>query len=242
MNLYDFIKGNQFQGLSLSLIKRFAVQILQTLVLLYDSRIIHCDLKPENILLKQPNRSAVKVIDFGSSCFIDKRVFTYIQSRFYRAPEVILGLPYTMAIDMWSFGCILCELLTGYPIFPGESESEQLLCIMEFLGPPPFELISKASRSKIFFDENNFPKTFINSKGKKRVPGSKKIRQYLRNSDKGFVKLIKMCFVWEPSDRITPQEALACEWIADHSKAKPVTTKNIEVKGTKKTSKAFLFS
>lgn len=72
-----------------------------------------------------------QVIDFGSSCFDDERVYSYIQSRFYRSPEVILGLPYSMAIDMWSFACILVELYTGYPLFPGENEQEQLLCIME---------------------------------------------------------------------------------------------------------------
>ena len=63
-----------------------------------------------------------QVIDCGSSCFEDERVYTYIQSRFYRSPEVILGLPYDCAIDMWSLGCILAELYTGYPIFPGENE------------------------------------------------------------------------------------------------------------------------
>ena len=109
------------QGLSLGLIRHFAVQILVSLQFLHSLNIIHCDLKPENILLKQPNRSAVKVIDFGSSCLEDERLYTYIQSRFYRAPEVILGLPYSTAIDMWSLGCILAELYTGYPIFPGES-------------------------------------------------------------------------------------------------------------------------
>ena len=74
------------------------------------SGVIHCDLKPENILLKAPNKSSIKVIDFGSSCFENERVYTYIQSRFYRSPEVILGVPYDMAIDMWSFGCILAEV------------------------------------------------------------------------------------------------------------------------------------
>ncbi len=85
---------------------------------------IHCDLKPENILLKQANKSGIKIIDFGSSCLWNQRIYTYIQSRFYRAPEIILGIPYTCAIDMWSFGCILAELYSGYPLFPGESETD----------------------------------------------------------------------------------------------------------------------
>lgn len=65
------------------------------------------------------------------STFFFPLVYTYIQSRFYRSPEVILGHPYSMAIDMWSLGCILAELYTGYPLFPGESEVEQISCIME---------------------------------------------------------------------------------------------------------------
>jgi dual specificity tyrosine-phosphorylation-regulated kinase 2/3/4 len=78
----------------------------------------------------------LKIIDFGSSCFENERVYTYIQSRFYRAPEVILGLPYSLPIDMWSFGCIMAELFIGYPLFPGENEQEQIQMFMEILGVP----------------------------------------------------------------------------------------------------------
>jgi len=78
-------------------------------------------------------------------------VYTYIQSRFYRSPEVILGMNYHMAIDMWSLGCILAELFTGFPIFPGEDEQEQLSCIMEVLGIPDKEFIHRSSRKKLFF-------------------------------------------------------------------------------------------
>lgn len=78
-------------------------------------------------------------------------VYTYIQSRFYRSPEVILGVPYTTQIDMWSLGCILAELYTGYPLFPGENEVEQLACIMEIFGLPPENLLNKATRKRLFF-------------------------------------------------------------------------------------------
>ena len=113
MNLYELIKKNKFQGFSLPLVRKFAHSILQCLDALHKNRIIHCDLKPENILLKQQGRSGIKVIDFGSSCYEHQRVYTYIQSRFYRAPEVILGARYGMPIDMWSLGCILAELQIG---------------------------------------------------------------------------------------------------------------------------------
>lgn len=112
------------------------------------------------------------MIDFGSSCFENDRVYTYIQSRFYRSPEVILGkrflsgidwssslffslpnigMSYNMAIDMWSLGCILAELYTGLPLFPGENEQEQLACIMEILGVPSRYLIEQSARRKLFF-------------------------------------------------------------------------------------------
>ena len=74
---------------------------------------IHCDLKPENILLRDPKRSAIKLVDFGSSCREGQTVYSYIQSRFYRSPEVLLGCSYTCAIDLWSLGCILFEMHTG---------------------------------------------------------------------------------------------------------------------------------
>ena len=133
MNLYEFIKCHDFRGFSLKLIRRFAKQLLSSLILLKSHKVIHCDLKPENVLLAHPSRSEIKVIDFGSSCLENEKVYTYIQSRFYRSPEVILGMTYGMPIDMWSVGCILAELLTGYPIFPGENEQEQLACIMGYL-------------------------------------------------------------------------------------------------------------
>ena len=58
-------------------------------------------------MLKEENKTGLKIIDVGSGCFESKQIYTYIQSRFYRAPEIILGIKYTPAIDMWSFGCVL---------------------------------------------------------------------------------------------------------------------------------------
>ena len=85
---------------------------------------IHCDLKPDNILLKKSNRSDIKLIDFGSSCFDNQQSFKYVQSRFYRAPEVLLGIKYSQQADMWSLGCILFELYVGSPLFAGSDERD----------------------------------------------------------------------------------------------------------------------
>ena len=230
MNLYDFLKSNEFNGLSLNLIKRFSVQILNALVVLQEVKIIHCDLKPENILLRQPNRSAIEIIDFGASCFFDKRIYTDIQSRFYRAPEIMLGIPYTNAIDMWSFGCILAELFTGFPIFPGENEADQLLSIMEYTGVPSKEILMKSSRKKLFFDTENVPRIVPNSKGRKKYPGTKRFQDFFRNADPKFVWLVEACFCLDPAVRITPQQALNCEWILDKGGNKEPTPKNNEKK------------
>ena len=142
-------------------------------------------------------------------------MYAYIQSRFYRAPEVLLGRPYFCAIDMWSLGCVLAELFTGNPLFAGESEVEQLCCVMEVLGPPPPELSKEASRRKIFFDEHGQPRLVTNSKGIRRRPGATDIMGALRCSDAGFVSFVEGCLRWEASSRFTPDEALRHEWILD---------------------------
>ena len=69
MNLYEFIKLNNFQGVSESLVRRFAIQLLITLRFLRENQIVHCDMKPENILLRKSNKSGIKVIDFGLSTY-----------------------------------------------------------------------------------------------------------------------------------------------------------------------------
>jgi dual specificity tyrosine-phosphorylation-regulated kinase 2/3/4 len=208
MNLYEFIKAHEFKGFSLRLIRRFCKQMLASLVLLKTQRVIHCDLKPENILLAHPLHSEIKVIDFGSSCFEHEKVYTYIQSRFYRSPEVILGMSYGLPIDMWSLGCILAELLTGYPIFPGENEQEQLACIMEIFGPPEKHLIEKSSRKKLFFDSLGKPRVTVSTKGRRRRPSSKTLQQALKCDDEAFLDFISRCLRWDPERRMKPDEAM----------------------------------
>ncbi|KAK5849408.1 hypothetical protein PBY51_009053 [Eleginops maclovinus] len=230
MNLYELIKKNKFQGFSLPLVRKFAHSILQCLDALHKNRIIHCDLKPENILLKQQGRSGIKVIDFGSSCYEHQRVYTYIQSRFYRAPEVILGSRYGMPIDMWSLGCILSELLTGYPLLPGEDEADQLACIMELLGMPGQKLLDASKRAKNFVSSKGYPRyctvttlpdgTAVLNAGRSRrgkvrgTPGSKEFSTALKGCDDPlFLDFLKQCLEWDPALRMTPSQALRHPWL-----------------------------
>eukprot|EP00923_Selenidium_pygospionis_P012054 GHVN01020530.1.p1 GENE.GHVN01020530.1~~GHVN01020530.1.p1 ORF type:complete len:1425 (+),score=149.67 GHVN01020530.1:221-4495(+) len=96
-------------------------------------------------------RPAVKVIDFGSARCQGQVAFSYIQSRFYRAPEVLMGLPYNDALDVWSLGCIAAELYTGLPIFPGSSEFDQMKRITDIMGFPPEWMIRKGKHGNFFF-------------------------------------------------------------------------------------------
>ena len=110
LNLYEVLKRRQFRGLPLYTVQNLVWQCLSSLSQLENKGIVHCDLKPENILLKTERdnelclsgkRANLALIDFGSACFEDATSHTYIQSRFYRSPEVLLGIPYDRAIDMW---------------------------------------------------------------------------------------------------------------------------------------------
>jgi len=234
MNLYELIKKNSFKGFSLQLVRKFAYSMLQCLDVLHKNKIIHCDMKPENVLLKQQGRSGIKVIDFGSSCYEHQRVYTYIQSRFYRAPEVILGAKYTMSIDMWSYGCILAELLTGYPIFAGEDEGDQLALIIEVLGMPPQSLLDVSKRARHFISSKGYPRyctvtmqpdgTVMLGAGKSKrgktrgTPGTKDlVKHALKGCDDPlFVDFIQRCLEWDPLRRLTPSQALRHPWIKRH--------------------------
>ncbi|KAL2772000.1 homeodomain-interacting protein kinase 1 isoform 5 [Daubentonia madagascariensis] len=128
-NLYDFLKQNKFSPLPLKYIRPILQQVATALMKLKSLGLIHADLKPENIMLVDPVRQPyrVKVIDFGSASHVSKAVCsTYLQSRYYRAPEIILGLPFCEAIDMWSLGCVIAELFLGWPLYPGASEYDQV--------------------------------------------------------------------------------------------------------------------
>ena len=138
--------------------------------------IIHCDLKPENILLRDENGEALKLVDYGSGCFRDEQVYTYVQSRFYRAPEVILRIPYSEKVDIWSFGCILAELYTGEPLFPGKNEQEQIELIMEICGIPSDKMIDKSRKKDHYFDVDYSPYLIEDEKlGILRIPENRRL-------------------------------------------------------------------
>ena len=104
---------NKYNGLNEEVVRLFALQILSSLNFLHKENIIHCDIKPENIVMKKWGKSGAKLVDFGTSCFEGKQIYEYLQSRYYRAPEVMFKTRYSFPIDMWSFGCLIAELKIG---------------------------------------------------------------------------------------------------------------------------------
>lgn len=130
-NLFEVLKNRKFSGFSHSYLKKTLKSVLHGLADLHSSNIVHCDIKPENILLENGSKD-IKIIDFGSSFYFRKTDYFYVQSRYYRAPEVLLQNHFYSPIDIWSFGCLAFELLLGFPLFPGRSNDDQLARIVFF--------------------------------------------------------------------------------------------------------------
>jgi dual specificity tyrosine-phosphorylation-regulated kinase 2/3/4 len=217
MNLFELIKRNHFKGFSIGLIRKFTLQILNCLELSSRLGIIHCDLKPENIMLVSEKSANLKVIDFGTSCFENEKIYNYIQSRFYRSPEIILGIPYSTSIDMWSLGCIVSEFFTGTPLFTGSSEHEQIHYFLEVLGLPPAHVLKVSSKTRQFFDKNGNP---VNVEGwsDAGLPGSRPVEHVLYDAPDDLIDFVKKCLEWDPSLRLRPSEALRHPFIAKKRK------------------------
>ncbi|KAL3826520.1 hypothetical protein ACHAXA_004357 [Cyclostephanos tholiformis] len=156
-NLYEFGKSILESGGSLYFtrlrLSHITRQCLIALKFVHELGLMHCDIKPENILLCSYSRALIKIIDFGSSSFVSDRQSSYIQSRSYRAPEVILGLPYDGKIDMWSLGCVVAEMYTNEVTFQNDSEISMLSRIEAICGPFPRHMVAKGRNShRIFTD------------------------------------------------------------------------------------------
>jgi dual specificity tyrosine-phosphorylation-regulated kinase 2/3/4 len=154
-NLFEFGKyiteNNEPQYFTRSRLGYICRQCLVALSFVHNLGLVHSDIKPENILLASYSRARVKVIDFGSSCYLTDRQSSYIQSRSYRAPEVILGLPYSGKIDVWSLGCVIAEMYTGQVTFQNDSVVSMLSRIEAICGAFPRHMVENGRQSGQFF-------------------------------------------------------------------------------------------
>lgn len=232
-NLYQLIKCTKFNGVSLDLVRKFGYQLVQVLhqMQIHTPPILHCDLKPENILLKNQNRSGIRVIDFGSACYENRRLFKYIQSRYYRCPEVILNLEYGTAIDRWSLGCVLVELHVGAPLFDGRTEAQQLHKFQGVLGPLPAHMIDNSPKKEKFYniagegasktrtlkELPTTPQVTIRNSTLSQIigvtmggPGGRRAGQAGHDEEtyRLFLDLVTKLLAYDPADRISTEAAI----------------------------------
>lgn len=153
-NLRDVLKKfGRNVGINIMAIRSYTRQLLLGLSLMRECGVLHADLKPDNVLVDSSHK-VLKICDLGSASVSGENEITpYLVSRFYRAPELILGLQYGHPIDMWSIGCSLFELYTGKILFPGNSNNEMLRMIMETLGKFNHKMLKKGQFADQHFDD-----------------------------------------------------------------------------------------
>ncbi|CRK18855.1 hypothetical protein BN1708_003196 [Verticillium longisporum] len=233
LNLREVLRkfGNNV-GINLGATRAYAHQIFVGLAHMRKCTIIHADLKPDNILVNE-NRNVLKICDLGTgvdrsdAATAHNEITPYLVSRFYRAPEVILGMPYDYAIDMWSIGCTLYELYTGKILFTGDSNNQMLKAIMEVRGKITPKLYKRGQLSAMHFDDlGNFisvehdkvlGKTAVRTLS--IVKPTRDLRTRLTTAAAGmsdaetrdlnhFIDLLEHCLALNPEKRIKPLDAL----------------------------------
>ncbi|KAJ8537093.1 hypothetical protein K7X08_035494 [Anisodus acutangulus] len=219
-NLYEFHKFNRESGgevyFTMPRQQSITIQCLEALQFLHRLGLIHCDLKPENILVKSYSRCEVKVIDLGSSCFETDHLCSYVQSRSYRAPEVILGLPYDKKIDIWSLGCILAELCTGNVLFQNDSPATLLARVIGIIGPIDQDLLVKGRDTYKYFTKNHmlYERNQETNRLEYLIPKKTSLRHRLPMGDQGFIDFVAHLLEVNPKKRPSASEALKHPWLS----------------------------
>ncbi|KAL0737545.1 hypothetical protein Bca4012_013755 [Brassica carinata] len=228
LNLRELLKkfGRNI-GLKLSAVRSYSKQLFIALKHLKNCGVLHCDIKPDNMLVNE-NKTVLKLCDFGNAMFAGKNEVTpYLVSRFYRSPEIILGLAYDHPLDIWSVGCCLYELYCGKVLFPGATNNDMLRLHMELKGLFPKKMLRKGAFIDQHFDYDlNFYATeedTVSGKMMKRMIVNVKpkdfgsiIKGYPGEDPKmlaHFRDLLDKMFILDPEKRLTVSQALAHPFI-----------------------------
>jgi len=199
------------EPLSIEHVRLLFYQLLRGLKYLHSANILHRDLKPRNLLIN--SNCDLKICDFGLARanlhnlhFKSAAMSDYVTTRWFRAPELLLSWKkYTKAVDMWSVGCILAELLFRKPLFMGDSTEEQLKKIIEVLGTPTEAEVKNFPRQK--------SRDFIYGLGETKGKG---VGHLSPEVDPEALDLLEKLLKFDPHKRLTVEEALMHPFLADH--------------------------
>ncbi|KAI3654962.1 hypothetical protein MP228_000342 [Amoeboaphelidium protococcarum] len=184
-------------------IQYFLYQILVALKYVHSAGVVHRDLKPSNVLVNE--NCDLKICDFGLARLTDMQMTGYVSTRYYRAPEIMLTWQkYNVAIDIWSAGCILAEMLDGKPLFPGKDHVSQFKIITELLGTPDEDVLQTIGSENTLKFVRSLPK-------RKRIP----FEERFHGQDPLALDLLEKMLVFDPLKRITAAEALAHPFLKD---------------------------
>jgi dual specificity tyrosine-phosphorylation-regulated kinase 2/3/4 len=213
LDLYQTLRAQNFAAFSMAVVQTVCRRTAEALVYIHSHSIIHCDVKPENILFMDGQMSSVRLIDFGCSAALGDQIYTYIQSRFYRAPEIVIGVEYGPQIDVWSLGCVICEMVTGRPLFEAEDETELMQMFLKVLGMPPKWMVQQGKRAEYYFKTNGTPMVIANSDGRTHRPCSSSLADETGINDPVLLDLVGRSLAWDPADRLTPEGVIQHPWL-----------------------------
>lgn len=202
-----------------------AAQLLEGLRFLHGLSITHCDLKPENVCIVSASKRQFKLIDFGSAVMRCDCHNSYVQSRWYRAPEVMLGLPWDGKVDVWGVGCILAELLVGQPIFHGGSVELVLAAHAAALGPHPKHMRAASELAHMHFTADGHIYS-IEPGGERRAGVMRSLegvslQTLTKVEDAGLLRFLTSLLSIDPDQRPTAAEALEDPWLLQALAASP---------------------
>lgn len=211
-SLYDRLKANGYKPFERGAVATIASQLLRALAFLHDMRLVHTDLKLENVLFRGDEATnTVVVIDFGGATYDDeRRKSTIINTRQYRAPEVILNIGWSTPSDIWSAGCVVAELSQGDLLFATHSNTEHIGLIEKCVGLFPRHILERSRYFKKYFDVETGKSTWSDNLGREGREHVRKMPtlETVCRDDHQLRQLLRGLLVIDPDKRLTAREAL----------------------------------